>query len=311
MARLTLGYLLTTGELMDSRTKVHGPKNLAHFLATFRHYLWRTSMDLHTNEFGESPAPYKDERVTVTPIPLSPHTPSQAPTPHDPEDPARSSFEKLIRISPSTFTGTPSQILALKEAIVHEMFKKGTYDFDMNSPALFAQLSQDMKRRSSLINAPLPPTTPSSTTMAYFVKNHGLLGKFDLEKAEALGVPRGRLYGKLKSGEDVKFEATNENGEMIVKVVKSEEVVQPAVEGHSVLVLDIPGLEYVDQVLKNDTLNADFVKGADVVVHMLGDEVATDKRYIDWMHSFKDSSLVSPLLELRGANNSILSWLLS
>ena len=251
-------------------------------------------MDLQTNEFGESPAPYEDDRVTVTPIPLSLDTPSPTPTPRAPDDSSNSGFEKILKNFPPTFSGTPSEILAHKQAIIHEMFKKGIYDTDLNSPALLAQLSEELKRRASLINVSLPPTTPTSVTMAYFVKNRGLLGKFDLEKADALRIPRGPLYGKLKNGEDVEFEVKNENGEKVLKTVKSEEVVQPAVEGNSVLVLDIPGIEYVDQVLKNDTLNAEFVKDADVVVHMLADEVASDNRYIEWMHSFKESSLVSP-----------------
>lgn len=39
--KLNLGYLLTTAEQNDARTKIHGPKNLAHFLATFRNYIFR------------------------------------------------------------------------------------------------------------------------------------------------------------------------------------------------------------------------------------------------------------------------------
>lgn len=35
------GYLLTASEIQDSRIQIHGPKNLAHFLATFRNYIFR------------------------------------------------------------------------------------------------------------------------------------------------------------------------------------------------------------------------------------------------------------------------------
>jgi len=37
------GYLLTTADLIGSKMKIHGPKNLAHFLATFRNYIFRYS----------------------------------------------------------------------------------------------------------------------------------------------------------------------------------------------------------------------------------------------------------------------------
>jgi hypothetical protein len=60
------------------------------------------------------------------------------------------------------------------------------------------------------------------------------------------------------------------------------------------LILDIPGLAYVNKVLKNDTLNSEVVKNADVVVHMLADEVASSTDYNDWMQTFKPSSKVCP-----------------
>lgn len=41
---LRAGYLLTASELENARTQIHGPKNLTHFLATFRNYLFRYSL---------------------------------------------------------------------------------------------------------------------------------------------------------------------------------------------------------------------------------------------------------------------------
>jgi hypothetical protein len=40
-AGLMVGYLLTSAELGGSKIQVHGPRNLNHFLATFRNYLFR------------------------------------------------------------------------------------------------------------------------------------------------------------------------------------------------------------------------------------------------------------------------------
>jgi hypothetical protein len=76
--------------------------------------------------------------------------------------------------------------------------------------------------------------------------------------------------------------------------VKSEDVLGPSTTGPTVLIIDIPGLKYVNKVLRNDMLNSEEAKNSDIVVHMLADEVASDSRYIKWMESFKKSSKVHP-----------------
>jgi hypothetical protein len=41
LAGLMVGYLLTSAESGGLKIQVHGPRNLNHFLATFRNYLFR------------------------------------------------------------------------------------------------------------------------------------------------------------------------------------------------------------------------------------------------------------------------------
>jgi hypothetical protein len=141
--------------------------------------------------------------------------------------------------------------------------------------------------------------------MAYFVKNKDMPGKFDVEAATALGVPVGKLFAQLKNGEDVQVPVLDNEGKPVIdgegkearKIVRSQEVLGKTIPGTAVLIIDLPALKYIDKVLKDETLNSEMTKKADVVVHMLADEVASDTRYIKWMESFTESTKV-PLTRL-------------
>jgi hypothetical protein len=279
---------LTAADLYDPVTRIHGPRNLAHFLATFRNYIFRTNLDLSTNEFGDVPTPYKDERVTVTPIPLTTNA-----RPVKPHGPSFSFADQFHYYSPP-LEGTPQELLARKKDIVHEMFKLGVYEEAADNQSYRGLNDEDRRRRTSLINQNLPPTTPSDISMAYLITNHGSPGKFNPEKAKALNIPLGRLYGQLKKGETVEFVVTAEDGTSERKVVKSEQVVEEPIPGKKVLILDIPGMAYVSKLLVNDALNSETVKSADLVVHMLANEVASAPDYIEWIQSFKSTSKVCP-----------------
>lgn len=242
---------------------------------------------MKTNELGDSPSEYVDERVTITTIPLSLSSPEPSS-----EDPSKFSFSKLFQHSAPPFEGPEEAKLAYKVDIVHKMFKRGVYSEDITDEELSAQVGADKKRHAHITNLALPRTHHSNTTLAYFLKNHDSPGKFDVEKAKALNVPVGKLYSTLKAGQDVEIPSVNEEGEPVMKTIKSEDVLMKPTPGKAVLILDIPGLQYVKKVLENDTLNSEMVKNSDIVVHMLADDVASDENYIKWMESFKDSSQV-------------------
>jgi hypothetical protein len=246
-------------------------------------------MNLSTNEFCDSPTPYEDESVTITPIPisLSPSTPP--PQTNNP-------FANAFSFATPPLEGTEEEILAHKKDIVHEMFKRGIRSEDMDDEALSTQFDENRKRRAALMNVSLPPTTPSDITMAYFVKNRDSPGRFDLQKAQALKIPPGRLYSILKAGEDIEIPIVDEDGNTTMKIVKSEDVVGDPIRGKTILILDIPGLQYVKKVVENNTLNSEAIKNTDITVHMLSDEVASDKRYIKWMESFSKLSMVFAFL---------------
>lgn len=70
-----------------------------------------------------------------------------------------------------------------------------------------------------------PPALP---TLAYLCVGPSVRGKFDVKKAEALGVPRGPIRGQLTKGETVTFEVDDGNGGKIQRTVKPDDCVGPS-----------------------------------------------------------------------------------
>jgi len=206
------------------------------------------------------------------------------------------SFANAISYRTSPLEGTDQEILDHKKDIVHEMFKKGVFNEDMDDDAWMAQFDEERKRRSLLINQHLPPTNPTDITMAYLVKNKDTRGKFDLEKARALKIPAGRLYSRLANGETIEMPYLNEAGETEMRTITPKDVLGKPTPGKSILILDIPRMPYVKMVLENECLNSESVKNADVAVHMLSNDVINDAKYIEWMRSFKSSTKVRGLV---------------
>jgi len=102
-------------------------------------------------------------------------------------------------------------------------------------------------------------------SLAYALTEKPRPGKFNLEKAKALGIAEGPLWSKLQHGSAVKLP----NG----RVVKSEEVVGPPRPGRKVV--------YSGDTRPTENV-AELAQNADVLIHdgTLDDEL-TDKAYED------------------------------
>ena len=110
---------------------------------------------------------------------------------------------------------------------------------------------------SSPVQSSQEPNTTSNDDsreiLSFLFTTPPIQGRFLIEKAKALGVPRGPLYGQLKAGKTVTFPKSSSSGcdsETSTVTVESHQVVEPGSPGIVVAVLCYPCLDVLDQ-LKN------------------------------------------------------------
>ncbi len=100
------------------------------------------------------------------------------------------------------------------------------------------------KKRPRTADNSDPQKSQHDEILSFLFTTPPIQGRFLIEKAKSLGVPRGPMYGKLKSGKSVTFE--NQNGESVT--VHSHQVVEPGSPGVVVAVLSYPSLEVLEQL---------------------------------------------------------------
>lgn len=137
-------------------------------------------------------------------------------------------------------------------------------------------------------------------SVCYHVQLCGMPGKFDPVKAEALGVPRGKMRGQLVRGEDV----TLDDG----RVVKSSDVVGEAQRGARFIVVDCPTAAHLRELSDSQSSagaalaklaegdgtpeGAEKIGDLACVVHLAPADVASSEEYRRWMETceaFKNS----------------------
>ncbi|MCJ1397539.1 hypothetical protein MMC11_000733 [Xylographa trunciseda] len=124
--------------------------------------------------------------------------------------------------------------------------------------------------------AHLPPTKPSSTALSYIIRNHPQRGKFQPQKAIALGVPKGPLFSELTSGKSV----TSKDG----KTVLPEQVLGPTKPGGGLAVVELPSDAYVQNlVIREEWKVSSVMEGVEAIVWILGPGVITNQTLQDFM----------------------------
>ena len=129
--------------------------------------------------------------------------------------------------------------------------------------------------------AHLPPTRPSYTALSYIIRNHPQRGKFQPQKAVALGVPKGPLFSELTSGRSV----ISKDG----KTVFPEQVLGPSKPGGGLAVVELPSDAYVRNLIQREEWKAPAViEGVEAIVWILGPGVINNQSLQDFMAELTD-----------------------
>lgn len=126
----------------------------------------------------------------------------------------------------------------------------------------------------------LPLTQPAKEAVSYIFRNHMQRGKFHPKRAKDLKVKSGPDYARLAKGESV----VNQDGETIT----SDMVLDPSRVGGGVAVIDLPGPEYIDNLVSRpEWREPKVMEGVGAVMWICGKDVATDPRLHTFMQEFK------------------------
>jgi len=124
----------------------------------------------------------------------------------------------------------------------------------------------------------LPPTTPKDDAVSYIIHPQPRRGKFVVEKANALDVPKGKLRGKLASGESI----TLDNG----KVITPDMVLGDEQRGNGIAIVDLPSDDYVGPLIERaEWRNEELTDHLSAIIWILGPDVINNDQLRKFMET--------------------------
>ncbi|KAI8092716.1 beta-lactamase-like protein [Halteromyces radiatus] len=350
------GMLLTLADAGIQNLDLYGGKNLTHFMASTRNFVYRTSMTVQTHEFNKGEQDelhyvqtYKDNSLKVIPVIALPKhrqhysgvkrrrsiSPSSIPSASESSPSSMSSSSDYVP-SDNSFSEEPSMESAHqhRSRILSYMFsnnkknqhksKKNGKDTlspehtidspctprkhplsnvssspeavvefvkqDENGPSqtTITSLQQNNQNRfqsqiDQLYDRTLPRTKPYPAAISYICQGPETRGKFRVDKALELGVPKGPLFGKLQRGETV----TLEDGTVVTKT----QVCEPNIPGPIFMVIDCPDIRYIDDLVSSPKFTpyqsmTDTQNIPKVIIHLVNNKVLANAKYQEWMNTF-------------------------
>jgi ribonuclease Z len=126
----------------------------------------------------------------------------------------------------------------------------------------------------------LPPTEPVKVAMSYIFRNHIIRGRFQPQKAIALGIEKGPKWAALGKGQNVE----NDKGE----TVTPDMVLEPSKQGGGAAVIDLPSREYVEALVSRpEWKSEDIMAGVGAFIWILGPDVASHPMLKQFMEEMK------------------------
>ncbi|XP_020538910.1 tRNAse Z TRZ4, mitochondrial isoform X2 [Jatropha curcas] len=129
----------------------------------------------------------------------------------------------------------------------------------------------------------------SDISVIYVCELHEVMGKFNKEKAEALGLKVKTKYRELQNGNAVKSDCLD-------IMVHPSDVMGPSTPGPIVFIVDCPTNSHVEELLSEQSLNAYYsdsmqcfpesAKTVNCIIHLTPPSVVNSVNYEKWMKKF-------------------------
>ncbi|KAG5229169.1 zinc phosphodiesterase ELAC protein [Salix suchowensis] len=150
---------------------------------------------------------------------------------------------------------------------------------------------------------------PGDMSVIYLCELAEIMGKFDPEKAKALGLKPGPKYRELQSGRSVMSDHQD------IMVLPSD-VMDPSVPGPIVLLVDCPTESHVQELLSTESLNSYYVdfsgnptqigKTVNCIIHLSPASVTRSPTYQKWMKKFGSAQHIMAGHEMKNVEIPIL-----
>ncbi|OQR99344.1 hypothetical protein ACHHYP_20309 [Achlya hypogyna] len=195
--------------------------------------------------------------------------------------------------------GTHGFVRATRHFLNRPKFDLNVYEIDSNAPVVKDEnmtLDAVVVTAASTTAAPTDnedeagpskrQKLPTVTSVSYIGETPRQRGKFLIQKALALGVPKGPLCGALHRGQDV---TVTVDGKPVV--VTPAQCVEPSLPGAAFAILACPTVSSIAPLTKAAAFHK-FQGGEtqlSVIVHMGPTDVVTHPVYVEWAQAFGSS----------------------
>lgn len=125
-------------------------------------------------------------------------------------------------------------------------------------------------------------------SVSYICKIRDIRGKFDPQRAQQLGVKKGRLFGLLQKGENV----TLDDG----SIVKSADVMSPDTPGPVILIISCPSKHHIPCLVSSPALHPNLLQISTpsggsprricIIYHLASKDILCDSDYRTWSNQF-------------------------
>ncbi|KAG1876634.1 hypothetical protein DFJ58DRAFT_865981 [Suillus subalutaceus] len=291
------GLLMTFADSGLTSLNIAGPAGLLHFMAVMRKYTFRENLSVNPIEIptsrllDESPDDipiYKDDNISVFALPVS--VEDQSLEASGSVTPLHSETSVVNKKSGKRKRSPSPSAPPLQEVISHPDFDPTTLVGDMAQewlrhivrtmfPGSAAKPAISSAKASTVPYLHYPQCNLRAT-LAYAVVGPRVRGKFDVKRAEALGLKAGPLRARVARGETVLV--VGKDG--VERSVGPSDVVGASEDPGVVLILDAPSTAHITPLVKGFERPDKKDHALRVVFHLCGNDVFEDERFEDNVH---------------------------
>ncbi|KAL1915603.1 uncharacterized protein VTP21DRAFT_6727 [Calcarisporiella thermophila] len=318
------GMLLTLADAGTKGINLHGGKNLTHFMAATRHFVYRSSMKLQTQEFGlDSPGNgYKDENLRITPVILLPSNWKEIPKQEaekfscgqkrqleeEEKGDGMQNFEDANafkrQILSNMFAGGKRAAISTEACSAEQAFAKlpaqnSAHNDDPASAAdaIEEVTAEDMLKQPAVSSLKGENTTKSGGGVDGIRRVTRRLPRTSQYPAAISYICQSPDYpGKFnpKAAQALGLKpgplyGKLQKGEPVTTpdgtVIEPHQVVGPSRPGTVFIVADCPDTSYIPSFITSDLFSPYYSQTA-CVIHLLGDHVLQNPDYQAWMMRF-------------------------